>query len=78
MKLSERLKAERDFVERSLGDSVICPTCNATLNTFADACTAGLQEPCPGYLAIENAKTDFAAGRNEVGAAKPGNEERES
>jgi ribosomal protein L40E len=59
MKLSQRLQAERAFVERSLGDSVICQKCKATLETFADACTAGLQEQCPGYLAIEQAKKDF-------------------
>ena len=56
MKLSERLKDQAAFVERALGDSVICQTCGATLQTFADACTAGLQDPCPGYLAIEQAK----------------------
>lgn len=60
MKLSQRIRDERAFVERSFGDSVICKRCDATLGTFADACTAGLQDPCPGYLAIELAKTDFA------------------
>ena len=60
MKLSQRLKDERAFVERSLGDSVICGNCGATLETFADACTAGLSEPCPGFLAIEQAKERFA------------------
>lgn len=63
MKLSQRLLDERAFVERTLGDSVICADCKATLKTFADACTADLDEPCPGYLAIERAKDKFAASR---------------
>lgn len=59
MKLSKRLQDEKAFVERSLGDSVICRKCGATLSAYADACTADLQELCPGFLAIEQAKTDF-------------------
>ena len=61
MKLSQRLQDERAHVERSLRDSVICKDCGATLGTYADACTADLDDPCPGYLAIERAKTQFAA-----------------
>lgn len=60
MKLSQRLQEERAFVEQTLGDSVICQDCGATLKTFADACSAGLQDLCPGYVAIENAKSEFA------------------
>ena len=63
MKLSKKLQDEREFVERSLGDSVICSRCSATLRAYADACTADLQELCPGFLAIEQAKKDFAASR---------------
>lgn len=63
MKLSQRLQQERAFVERTLSDSVICSKCSATLATFADACTADLCEMCPGFMAIENAKTDFAVKR---------------
>jgi len=62
MKLSQRLRDERAFVERSLGDSVICKRCDAKLGTFADACTADLAEMCPGFLAIEQAKAEFANG----------------
>ena len=62
MKLSQRLQDERAFVERSLGDSVICRECGATLKTFADMCTAGLQEACPGFLAIELVKDAFRLG----------------
>lgn len=60
MRLSQRLRDERAFVECSLGDSIICQMCNATLKTYADACTADLQEMCPGFIAIEKAKKDFA------------------
>lgn len=66
LKLSQRLQDERAFVESSLSDSVICKRCAATLKSFADVCTAGLSDPCPGYLAIEKAKTDFAASRVNV------------
>ncbi len=59
MKLSARLQAERAFVEQTLGDSVICSRCGATLATYA-YCTAPLSDACPGFLAIEQAKTDFA------------------
>lgn len=60
MRLSQRLQQERAFVKRSLADSIICKRCETTLETFADVCTADLQDPCPGYLAIEQCKTDFA------------------
>ena len=60
MKLSERLREQSAFVERAFGDSPICRDCGATLATFPDACTADLDDPCPGYLAIERAKTEFA------------------
>lgn len=66
MKLSQRLQDERAFVERSLGDSIICKRCEATLPTFADACTADLQEPCPGFMVIERAKKEFADRGGEV------------
>lgn len=62
MKFSQRLQDERLFVETSLGESVICRDCGATLKTFADTCTAGLQEMCLGYLEIEQAKKSFQDG----------------
>lgn len=61
MNLSQRLKDERAFVERSLAGREICQRCGASLDTFADICTADLNDPCPGYLAIETAKQQFAA-----------------
>lgn len=60
MKLSQRLLEERAFVERSLGDSIICRDCGATLSTYAERCSSDLQEMCDGFIAIEQAKIDFA------------------
>lgn len=60
MKLSSRLLAEREFVERSLGDHIICERCFATLKTYADKCTADLSDACPGFLVIEQCKKEFA------------------
>jgi hypothetical protein len=59
MKISDRRKAERAFVERALGNSVICERCGATLATYADACTADLADMCPGFVAIETAKNQW-------------------
>lgn len=59
MKYSPYLQAEREYVERTLADSVICDRCRATLKTFADACTADLADLCPGFMAIEQAKLEF-------------------
>lgn len=63
MKLSKRLQDELKFVERSLGDSVICKRCNATLKTFAKDCTADLCDMCPGFMVIEKAKAEFNQSR---------------
>jgi hypothetical protein len=45
----------RDLVGHALGDGVICDRCGATLDTYGDACTAALDDPCPGFMAVENA-----------------------
>lgn len=43
-------------VEAALGDGrVICDRCGATLETYADKCTADLDARCPGFEAIERA-----------------------
>ena len=60
MRLSKRLADEKAFVERRLGNAVICPRCRATLATYSDHCSAELWEMCPGFEAIENAKREFA------------------
>ncbi len=59
MKLSKRLEAERQYVMKVLGDSIICDTCAAKLGTYADQCSANLGTACPGFLAIEKATDAF-------------------
>lgn len=60
MKLSDRLREERQFVENSIGmDTTICSRCCATLRNYSDKCTAGLSDSCPGFLAIERKKEAF-------------------
>ena len=67
-KLSERLREETErpgadiaiFVEKSIGmDTTICSRCAATLRSYADNCTAELDEVCPGFLTIERVKAAF-------------------
>lgn len=60
MKLSQHLQDERMFVAKSLGNATICTLCGATLESFAETCTASLQDLCPGFTAIEQAKDEFA------------------
>lgn len=59
VKLSDRLQAERRFVEQRCGTDRICDKCWATLGTYADACVAELSEECPGFNRIEGLKEDF-------------------
>lgn len=66
MKLSQRLMDERDYVATALGVEIICRTCRCTLATFADQCTAGLSDLCPGFRAIDAAKDRFWAARKEL------------
>lgn len=52
--LRERVWA---LVEQRLGGGrEICGRCRCTLATYADKCTAGLDERCPGFNAIEAVK----------------------
>jgi len=62
MKLSDRLKRQRDYVERKLGKTVICDRCRCTLDTFAEKCPADLSDMCAGFVAIESARQEFDAG----------------
>lgn len=39
--------------EEIIGKGQICDRCGATLYTYTDTCTATLDDPCPGFLAIE-------------------------
>jgi hypothetical protein len=59
MKKSERMQREGEFIREKFGTGSICQRCGATLDTFADACTADLTDPCPGFLAIDRAKAEF-------------------
>lgn len=62
-KLSAHLQAEREFVEKKLGQRVICGSCGTNLESYADRCHAGLSEQCAGFLAIEQAKEEFKNAR---------------
>lgn len=54
---------QRQIVEEKLGDgSVICDRCGATFAAYSDQCTAALDDPCPGFIAVEKAlgnETDY-------------------
>lgn len=56
---SDRLKNEGEFVVGKRGRKEICERCGATLETFADTCSADLDDACPGFLAIDAAKMEF-------------------
>lgn len=55
---SDRLMAQDAFVYAACPGE-ICAGCGATLDTMNTACTADMLDPCPGFLAIENAKQRF-------------------
>jgi ribosomal protein L40E len=48
--LRERVVA---MVERKLAGKVICARCGATIKTYADKCSADLDERCPGFEAVD-------------------------
>lgn len=58
-KFLESKKREWAFTEQKLGKGVICDQCGATLDTFAEDCDAELDDPCPGFKAIEEVKAEF-------------------
>jgi hypothetical protein len=47
---------EADRVESILSGQVICSRCGATLDDYADKCSAPLESPCPGFLLVEGAR----------------------
>ena len=47
---------EKAFVEKHLGDKVICTQCQATLASYQTRCSVPLNEPCEGFLAIEGSR----------------------
>lgn len=40
------------LVRQRIGPGIICSRCQATLATYAEACTADLAERCPGFNAV--------------------------
>lgn len=48
--LRERVQA---IVRAEFGERVVCSRCHATLSTYADKCSADLDERCPGFNAID-------------------------
>ena len=59
MRESKRLIELRAYVEQKLAGQIICERCGATLETFADVCTADLSDACPGFMAIEKVRAEF-------------------
>jgi ribosomal protein L40E len=55
------LMTEREFIENAIHQEVICDRCGATLETYADVCTAQLNERCPGFVLIENTLNEIRA-----------------
>lgn len=56
---SQRMRAQSEYVQSKLGNSVICKRCQATKDTFADVCEADLSEMCEGFRTIEAAREEF-------------------
>ena len=54
----ERCRRRDVALQERYGDGEICTRCHATLATYQDACSAPLEEPCPGFQAIEDALRD--------------------
>jgi hypothetical protein len=52
-------ETERGKIERFCGDEVICSRCGANLNSYADKCSAPLDDPCFGFLVIEGLRLHF-------------------
>ncbi|MDX2265418.1 MAG: hypothetical protein NW215_10650 [Hyphomicrobiales bacterium] len=44
----------------------VCPRCLATGVNMADKCSARLDDPCPGFQAIEAAHKEFAENYNAI------------
>ena len=57
-KLGRRKAREVAYVQAHC-TGTICDRCGATLDTFADQCSAELDDACPGFLVIDAAKMRF-------------------
>lgn len=53
------LRRRNRFVEEWLGNEKICERCGATLATYAELCSAPLDDPCPGFMTVEAAIAEF-------------------
>lgn len=60
MKRSERLEKEYAHLCETLRGA-ICERCGAMFQTMNEVCSADLLDPCPGFMAIEEAKKKFNA-----------------
>jgi hypothetical protein len=52
-----KVAAHRGRVE-ALKGTVICARCGATIETYADTCSAELDDACPGFVRIEGLRQD--------------------
>ena len=58
MKAKERRLARAWFAAGRLLDAT-CERCGCRIAEMADKCTADLDDPCPGFNAVEVAHTEF-------------------
>ena len=52
---------ERDFIEKSLKDKIICQACGTTLDQYARKCRAPLDVKCEGFIAIEHVRGQYTS-----------------
>lgn len=48
------------------GDRHICDRCGASISSYSDKCSAPLDDPCEGFLAIEDMLTQVKAARRAI------------
>ncbi len=46
------------LVRARVGPGVICSRCGARYATYADVCSADLDERCPGFIVIDRVQMD--------------------
>lgn len=52
-RIRELRERVQELVRQRIGPGVICPRCQATFATYAEACKADLAERCPGFNAVD-------------------------
>jgi len=60
-RIGEWLEEKSRRVREHLAGQVICTRCGATADTYNAACTARLDDPCPGFRTIEAANEAVSA-----------------